>query len=471
MSGMVWIAQHRLAVEVPEGLGDAVIERIDKDYKPLISDTKKAYWEKLGLKLDRNFAPIYLDMEVYETLFPDRDVLLGGEIFIRDDGAYHYLKIPNCEEVEIGCISPQGANIDEYWKFCESVLHIISEITNKKDLKWELVTAVNQNFWQASKAMEEVSPTELDFKASMELESREAHELLKKIRDVNNILLNKLMDVENREDVQKLVQKFEGMGLIIKDFVVFCKQHGQQIFRVNSKSAIEEASDRGFCCFLCGKAISDERIDELITCSDFGKTLMDRNYWMPVRLIQALQKLGIKPTQYFIDFGDKDEDIDLFLVHNNRLMMFEMTDKKFSLKHAFLFSAKNATFDVDTAILISTEKVPVLMQQHLQQVNQDTDLKFIEGFHGLDERIEGILIEKQRESIVNIVEDFVCLTSVNLQGLLLKSINPNYKDIEIEKKPDIVHEDYDEEEPKKKKKKKKKKKEKESLEEGIKENA
>mgnify|MGYP000865105675 FL=1 len=452
---MVWIAQHRLAVEVPEGLGDAIIEGLSKDYKPLISEIKRGYWERLGLKLDRSSAPIYLEQEVYETLFPDREVLIGGEIFIRADGSFHYLKIPSWDEIEIGCISPQASNIDDYWKFCEAVLHIITEVTGKKDLKWELVTAVNQNFWQASKTMEEVSPTELDFKASVELENKEGHQLLKKIRDVNNILLNKLMDVENREDVQKLIQKFEGMGLIIKDFVVFCKQHGQQIFRVNSKSAIEEASEKGFSCFLCGKAISDERIDELITCSDFGKTLMDRNYWMPVRLIQALQKLGIKPTQYFIDFGEGDEDIDLFLVHNNRLLMFEMTDRKFSLKHAFLFSAKNATFDVDSAILISTEKVPVLMQQHLQQANQDTDLKFIEGFHGLDASIEAILIEKQRESITSIIEDFVCLTSVNLQGLLLKSINPNYKDIEMEKKPDMAHDDQ--EKPKKKKKKKKKK--------------
>jgi len=105
--------------------------------------------------------------------------------------------------------------------------------------------------------------------------------------------------------------------------------------------------------------------------------------------------------------------------------------------------------------LISTEKVPVLMQQHLQQANQDTDLKFIEGFHGLDASIEAILIEKQRESITSIIEDFVCLTSVNLQGLLLKSINPNYKDMEMEKKPDMAHDDQ--EKPKKKKKKKKKK--------------
>jgi len=350
--GLVWIAQHRMSVDVPENLGDAIIEGI-KDYKPLISTVKKAYWEKLGLKSDRRIAPIYMDQELFETLFPDKDVLMGGEIFVRDDGTFLYLKIPNWEEIEIGCISAQAVNIDDYWKFCENVLHIISEVTKKSDLKWDVITAVNQNFWKASKAMEEVSPTELDFKASVELESKDSHHLLRKIRDVNNILLNKLMEVGDRESLQKLIQKFESLGLIIKDFVVFCKQHGQQIFRVNSKSAIEEASERGFSCFLCGKAISDERIDELITCSDFGKTLMDRNYWMPVRLISSLQKLGVKPTQYFVDFGEGDEDINLFLVHNNRLMLFEMTDKKFSLKDAFLFSAKNANFDVDTAVVIS----------------------------------------------------------------------------------------------------------------------
>lgn len=453
--GLVWIAQHKMAVDVPENLGEAIIEGI-KDYRPLISEVKKGYWEKLGLKLDRSVAPIYLEQTVFDLLFPDKEVLAGGEIFIGEDNTILYLKIPNWEEIEIGCISPQAVNIDDYWKFCENVLHIITEVTKKSDLKWEVITAVNQNFWKASKAMEEVSPTELDFQASVELEGKDAHTLLKKIRGVNNILLNELMQSEDKENIQKLIQRFEGLGLVIKDFVVFCKQHGQQIFRVNSKSAIEEASERGFSCFLCGKAISDERIDELITCSDFGKTLMDRNYWMPVRLINALQKLGVKPTQYFVDFGDGEtDDLNLFLVHNNKLILFEMTDKKFGLKDAFLLSAKNANFDVDTSVIVSTDKVPALMQQYLQQANPETDLKFIDDFHDLEEKIDNILNQKQKENIVNILEDFTCLTSVNLQGLALKSINPSYKDLEIEKKPDTSSE---EDKAKKKKKKKKKKK-------------
>ena len=146
--GLVWIAQHRMTVDVPENLGDAIIEGI-KNYKPLISTVKKGYWEKLGLKLDRKVSPIYLEQELFEVLFADKDVLVGGEIFVREDGTLLYLKIPGWEEIEIGCISAQAVNIDDYWKFCENVLHIISEVTKKSDLKWDVVTAVNQNFWKA----------------------------------------------------------------------------------------------------------------------------------------------------------------------------------------------------------------------------------------------------------------------------------------------------------------------------------
>ena len=85
-----------------------------------------------------------------------------------------------------------------------------------------------------------------------------------------------------------------------------------------------------------------------------------------------------------------------------------------TLDQAYLVGAHLAAYKLDSAIIISTEKITTLMRSHLEQTNPQAKFEFLDRMEDLSARLQRIIIDQQRDFLSKQLEDMVSLTKVDI---------------------------------------------------------
>jgi len=431
---MVWKGTHKLELSTTKEHREKILKSLSNQYTPLLYEIRKSYWEKLQLDTVEG-GKVYFDKETFGKIVPKGIPLLDGEIFIAKPEEIFYLKFPSSKLIEAGYVSKALEGASSYTDFLDKATNVIKEVTGVEEILWQSTDILSDTFQQMRAHFKQLSPTDEEFDASLRLENSPMLKLLKEISSLENVLMGKLVEMDMGEDLQERVNLLQKLGLIVKDFVVFCKQQGQQIFRVNNREAIDEASAKGFTCFLCGRPLAQERIEQLITLSDFGKKIMDNSYWMVVRVIKALKEYGIDNSQIYVEIGQEDSN-DIFLVLNNKLIIIQTLDRKLRLEDAILFCAKLSVYKISAGVILTTQIIPQVMKSYIINASPKVNIKFIETFEELDDKISKLLNEWTVEAIIKEFSGFTSLTPVDISELILLSLETRLKGI-TEKKPAV----------------------------------
>jgi len=258
--------------------------------------------------------------------------------------------------------------------------------------------------------------------ASREIEKPEALRLISTLGSGKEIFLKSLLEgIDNVHAVEAALDRFQKVGLAAKDYVILCQKTGQQILRASSGEAVEESLQKGFKCSLCGKPISQERLEELIVISDFGQKMLDRDYWLVVRAFGALETLGITQKEILVERSSAQAPV-IFFNLGGRPAVLVLKSAPFTLNDVYIIQAQVAAYGIALAVLVSNAKIPTIIKNNIRQGASACTFGFIENLDGFEEKLQLVLRERLREYIVEITQSFNELTPVRVQDLIINSL-------------------------------------------------
>lgn len=272
---MIQIKKTRAHGTFHKAFANALFSELRKDFTPLIASVKREYVSKLGLQLDNNGAA------------PSGGAYAAGELYLSKSGDYLYFLLPrNLESLECGIVQKsEGGN--DFESFIGTVRSVAEKELKGETLQWENLSPENRVSSQPplKTAKQEVATAKT-------LEDPRLYRLLFKLLHASSLTLRDIASIDEKGDA--LLQTLVSQGLAAKEYVVLCKEKGSQIIKVASREAIAESAQKGLKCFLCGRPISEENVDETASITDLGRKMLEKNYWMSVIAIDAFTKLGLK---------------------------------------------------------------------------------------------------------------------------------------------------------------------------------
>lgn len=380
-------------------------------YNPLIYSMKKEYWNRLSLpagELEKwiggELSKLPQDMPVGDIIMSDGDTL------------YFYKFVPAEKTLYAGIIGRK--NDTGLSDFCKTLSDTAKTAGIGVSGQWENVSYDNEALESIYGKSQTYEPTKNEIEAARFLENDSARKLLNNLNEVMSSSVATLVAGEEGAELEPIVDNFEKMNIVTKDFVVLCSKTGQPILKVSSRSALEGTAQGANKCFICGNPLSRETIDEVISSSDFGKRLIENDYWLQVRFLSALEKAGVPFFQANL-WSDDRGLIYVFSVINSQSYLFVLCNRTLTLDDVHYINVYLGAYGIQHSLIVSTEKIPVLMKHYVQQSNPETIISFIDSLVAFDEAVELFLIEQDRLLLSDLLKSFSIMTPVNINKLVM----------------------------------------------------
>ncbi|MBI3927327.1 MAG: hypothetical protein HY319_17450 [Armatimonadetes bacterium] len=404
---MLKIVQRRLPIGLPPEEAHRVQQNLQARFNSLLAGVRLEYLRRLGLESepDRVFGPA------------ENSILAAGEIFMPEPGTIFYMKYDRQSScLEAGAISNKLDG--DFSHFFAEVRDAVLDI-HGATAEWEAAGPPPLEIENVRPADVRVSEKELE--AAREFMADDSRRLLQKLSESDSILMNQLQKM-GMPRAEQLIQHFDELELIRKDFAVLDKKTGQQILRVPSRETIEESAGKAFTFMVGGSPISADTVDEVISCTPFCRSLLKNDQWMLLLVLGCLHDLGIPSSAVQVSQMDGAPS-QVFLNVNEQRFLLVLSSHKLTLDDSYLVSAQISAYDLSDVIIISAKKVSTLMRHHLRQTNANVNLYYVE-LAELEESVRSVLVQKQREFIKELLEPLAELTPVKIQDLVIRKMVP-----------------------------------------------
>ncbi len=423
---MLKIIKKQLPVELNEEMASNLRQSLQARYNSLLHRVRLEYLNRLGLEPN--------SCDFMEAL-KDAPLMLG-ELYLPEAGTIFYIKAKRGEAlIQAGVITnDETRDVDEFFNEVRDILAGICDNLPSWQLSTDLLPLEIEDA--------EVDPnpaTEEQLAAAKMLMDRESRQLLEQIKDAGSIFLNKI-ECPDRDLLERRIHNFKDLGLLNMDYAVLCHRTGQQILRVADKATIDESSQKAFKCFICGSPLSDEIIEEVLACTDSGVNMLSDRTWLLILVRGILAELGIPGSAMKI-YRSQNLPVQIFLSINGLRYLLVLCTDPMTLDQAYLVGAHLAAYKLDSAIIISTEKITTLMRSHLEQTNPQAKFEFLDRMEELSARLQRIIIDQQRDFLSKQLEDMVSLTKVDISPLVLQRMLPipeNLKDVVVKEEPAVT---------------------------------
>ncbi len=423
---MLKIIKKQLPVELNEEMASNLRQSLQARYNSLLHRVRLEYLNRLGLE------PNSCD---FMAALKDAPLMLG-ELYLPEAGTIFYIKAKRGEAlIQAGVITnDETRDVDEFFSEVRDILAGICDHLPSWQLSTDLLPL------EIEDAEVEPNPaTEEQLAAAKMLMDRESRQLLEQIKDAGSIFLNKI-ECPDRDLLERRIHNFKDLGLLNMDYAVLCHRTGQQILRVADKATIDESSQKAFKCFICGSPLSDEIIEEVLACTDSGVNMLNDRTWLLILVRGILAELGISGSAMKI-YRSQDLPVQIFLSINGLRYLLVLCTDPMTLDQAYLVGAHLAAYKLDSAIIVSTEKITTLMRSHLEQTNPQAKFEFLDKMEELSARLQRIIIDQQRDYLSKQLEDMVSLTKVDISPLVLQRMLPipeNLKDVVVKEEPTVT---------------------------------
>ncbi|MGE0492105.1 MAG: hypothetical protein AB7S38_23020 [Vulcanimicrobiota bacterium] len=409
---MLKILQRRLPVELNSDQAVQVQQSLQARFNSLLAGVRLEYLRRLGLDSEPRalFAP------------PEDASLAAGEIFMPEPGTIFYIKYANQDRcLEAGAISNQAEA--DFADFFGEVRDCVLQLT-RQNKDWEAMGPAMTPPEGARPANVDVSEKELE--AARELMSEQSRRLLAQLASAESTPFNQLdLHEFNRADL--LLGQFEDLDLIRKDYAVIDRKTGQQILRVPSRASLEEASQK---FFIGGTPITEDTVDEVISCTPFCRSLLLSDQWLLLLLLGTLKNLGVDSDSIQV-CQSADTPTRVFLTLNQQRFLVVLSNRRLTLDDSYLVSAQVAAYGLEDVIVLSTDKTSTLMKHHLQQTNDKVTFNFVDSLEDLEDSLRSILLERQRDYIRSLLDPLAELTPVRIQELVIRKMAPGPSNGEV----------------------------------------
>ena len=374
-------------------------------FNSLLAGVRLEYARRLGLE-DDNLTPDPVD--------EDGKIRLG-EIFLTEPGTVCFVRYDgDSDALEASAISNSAeSNLSNFF---DEVSSCLAE-SGARPGDWTDARSEAAIPEDAEPASTEVSEKELE--AARELMKPESRKLLEQLASQESILVREI-DSSGVKELFSSLQHFEDLELIRKDYAVIDQKTGQQILRVPSRASLEEASQK---FFIGGTAISNDNVDEVISCTPFCRHLLSEDQWLLLLLLGTLKELNLGPDSVYVCRSESAPS-RVYLETSRQRFLIVLSNRRLALDDAYLVGAQVAAYDLKDIIVVSTDKTSTLMRHHLMQNNESANFAFVDALSDLETQMRSILLERQRQYLKEILDPLAELTPVKVQDLIVKKMVP-----------------------------------------------
>lgn len=180
----------------------------------------------------------------------------------------------------------------------------------------------------------------------------------------------------------------------------------------------------GVKCGKCGRSITDERVEEVLISTDLADRMLNGNYWMTIKLVSELRKLGIPLDHIRINVEEGPEEIDAIANVYGEMVFFELKDQQFSMGHAYAFGGRIGLYRPDKAIIWASEGISKEVMNHFERIKSTTQIYYVHNLDGITEFLESLvngIIEKiVLEKVFRSIDEGLII--VSLPDLLLRKL-------------------------------------------------
>ncbi|MHB2019342.1 MAG: hypothetical protein ACYCW6_20520 [Candidatus Xenobia bacterium] len=404
------LKRSRLYERVPARAELGIWGDLRGDFGGLLSQVKEGYWGHFGLR------------------FAEIGDARPGDVFLTDGGILlYYYVAPNREFVEAGVLLPTSDGQHVYQGFCERVRESIFPGAAGRDLPWRPVVETNQVWHLLHEEASRLIANGQELNAARMLSDEAQRVLLRRILTAGPLSLEALAGTADQVAVSNQVRVLEETGLLGREFIIGCKKTGREIARVKTLDEIEMYNRSGFKCPHCGAGYLEEKLDQLLSCTDNGNRMARPNYWLALTMLQILEKLKI-PSDSILHYADKTYNVlDVFVHHDGQFLMIEPHDLTVKLHEAWLFETRARYYRPQVAILLSarpfSKEVARFVQQGLIGENGSSDtprLVMVDDVTKLEPVLRDLFEAWQRKTLKESLQRFTPGTQVDLGSLVLQ---------------------------------------------------
>lgn len=375
-------------------------------FNSLLSGVRLEYARRLGLD-DADLLPDPTNSEGEVQM---------GEIFLTQPGTVCFVRYQGSEStLEASAISnTKDADLESFFNEVQSCL----EQSGAKVKPWQDAGAESTIPDDAEPASTEVSEKELE--AARELMNSNSRALLEQLASQESVPVREI-DGSGVKELFKTLQHFEDLELIRKDYAVIDQKTGQQILRVPSRASLEEASQK---FFIGGTAISNDNVDEVISCTPFCRHLLTNDQWLLLLLLGTLNSLDLDPESVFVCRSETGPS-RVYLQASQQRFLIVLSNRRLTLDDGYLVGAQVAAYQLKDIIVVSTDRTSTLMRHHLRQTNESGNFAFVDSLADLESALRSILLERQRAYLREVLDPLAELTPVKVQELIVKKMVPD----------------------------------------------
>jgi hypothetical protein len=277
-------------------------------------------------------------------------------------------------------------------------------------------------------------PTANEKEGSHLLRDRAARTLAIAIKASGGLLvrdLEKQLPPPSRGRTRELTELLRAACIVDSEIVVVCTKTQAQTARVASMESLQEMASRGLKC-ACGRPVSDERIEEAVSITDFGRSLLDRSRWLNIVILEELAAVGIPMEKVLLEQQAGGDELDLLANISGELALFELKDKEFNLGNAYSFGAKIGIIQPKHPVIVSTEHVGNDAKDHFQRArlvrasaaspyateSETIQVRYIEGLDSLTIGIQALASDIYSADARRILDEVLPLALVDSAALV-----------------------------------------------------
>ena len=297
---------------------------------------------------------------------------------------------------------------------------------------WPLLAPVgSHNFESIRKSRQ--APSEPSVEENQAISAFTTPEIRALIRDLERVGslttsdLPKVLGEAQGAAIASRLGELRTLGLIQSEYVIVCSRTGNAVLRTDDPNKLAKMAPDWMKC-ACGRALNEERVDQVIMPTDRAHQLNDRSRWMTALAAQVLPRIGISRDQVIIDSGVTTTDMILEL--SGDLVFIVLKDREFNLADAYAFNAKISRIKAAEAVIVTSEGLSGDARKLLQQETgisraRPTDpfrITYVDGIANLEPELGRVVERRRRNYFLRALGDLATIQGLNIGQLALAKV-------------------------------------------------
>src|SRR5207237_7975551 len=289
---------------------------------------------------------------------------------------------------------------------------------------WPVLAPVGSHNFEAIRKSRQV-PSEASAEENQAIAAFTTPEIRALIRDLERVGsltvsdLPKVLGEAQGAAVAARLGEIRSLGLIQSEYVIVCSRTGNAVLRTDDPNKLSKMAPDWVKC-ACGRALNEERGDQVIMPTERSAELNDKSKWMTTLALTALPRIGISRDSVIVEGTPSSTDIVLDL--SGDLVLVVLKDREFNLSDAYSFNAKVSRIKASEGVIVANEGLSgdakKLVQEELgpqrARITDPFRITFVEGVQAFEHELGRVVERRRRQYFLRALGDLATIQGLNI---------------------------------------------------------